>query len=140
MYHPGKGCTINNGNAIDLRFINMLSKIIQFDGLYSHIEGPDPQGYIHNSLYRFYPDGSVIHAVISEGKEGGGHFPRGGWFDKDSGKPLLIGKYTLKGNKLTLKYKEDGRKASYEGEAYEGYITIFNQKHVYINFDKIPRE
>ena len=49
------------------------------------------------------------------------------------------GKYTLKGNKITLHYKEGRKKAEYEGEVFDGYINIFNQKYVYMNFDQIPK-
>ena len=119
----------------------MENAIIQYDGLYCCIEMPkDPEGYIHNSVYRFYQDGTVIYACITEGPDRTGYFPNGGWFDKDSCKPLLKGKYTVHGNKLILHYKEDGRKADYEGEAGDGYITMLNKKYVYMNFDQIPKK
>lgn len=118
----------------------MENAIIQYDGLYCCIEKPDnPEGYIHNSIYRFYPDGTVINVCISEGYDRAGYFPNGGWFDKDSDKPILKGKYTLKGNKLTLHYKEGRKKAEYEGKVFDGYINIFNKKYLYMNFDQIPK-
>ena len=118
----------------------MEDQLIQFDGLYCCIEMPaNPEGFVHNSIYRFYQDGTVIGACITEGHERTGYFPIGSWFDKDSGKPLMRGKYTVKGNKLTLKYNDGIRKASYEGEAGDGYITMLNKKYVYMNFDQIPK-
>ena len=118
----------------------MEDQLIQFDGLYCCIEKPDnPEGYIHNSIYRFYRDGTVIDACITEGHERSGYFPIGGWFDKDSNAPFARGKYKVKGNKLTLKYKADNRKPLYEGEVYDGFIIISDKKYVYMNFDQIPK-
>ena len=88
----------------------------------------NPEGFVHNYIYRFYQDGTVIDACITEGHERSGYFPIGGWFDKDSDAPFARGKY-----------KADNRKPLYEGEVYDGFIIISDKKYVYMNFDQIPK-
>ncbi len=138
------GCKEKNKDNI------MLVNKLRFDGLYCYIGDFDNDGFIDNYVLRFYEDGSVITALITQTEDSDGYFPKSKWFDKSNDKYKdYVGKYKLDGKNIsfttlneitTFDYKGtiEGNKLVLRYHSNYNDHTEDNREYVFYSFKNVP--
>ena len=121
---------------------------LRFDGIYCCIRENGTDGLLDNYAIRFFEDGTVIDATVSQSEKDGAYFPRASWFNQEDSRFIPL-PYTLTD---TIRFTTEQRgygTVDYEGKVLEDRLLLDlhsningneekDMEYVFYPFDQIP--